>query len=705
MKKNINAMKRRILVLAWLSLFPFSMTFAQTNEVKDTLRGSVVFGEKSGAREAGTRIIKVKDFKNMVSAIGNADVVKYIQTLPGVSTGGEGSSAFYVRGGNLGSNLVTLDGVPLYGSSHLLGFTSVYSPDVISNVMFQVGGFTSEEGNLTASHIKLTSEEGEFNGFHGKVNVSNFILGTSFSTPLLKDKISFIGSVRLSPVGLELRSLKGLSSALDSIGSPRALVYDAFGKVNWIINDKHSLSLSAFNSMDAYSYDYGVNSEEHIQWSNLIGNLKYVGRLDDSWSVRAVLSYNKFSNAQGMVKILGTTDNNLAVHSSINEATLSAYAKYDGKIFHFQGGVKGRYAKFNPATSQKITGGTLLMSSLDSPASDHVTNCLTGTVHSQFELEKEGRYDFRASGRLNFNRADRTDVMIKSNSFDPEASLLARVNVASWLGFEATADWTTQYYHTLEGVPLGWSLDLIVPSDNQFGPEKASQYYAGMFMFFDKHRLSLGCYTKKMTDLVYFTDATALFSSAAAGWRDKIDIGKGTSKGLEFLYEKIGDKLNYRIAYTWSKTDRTFQNVNMGVSFPAKFNRPHILNVTADYSISKNKHREITVNTLFTYQSGHWETVASGYYQGFLIKEPDKVQLKYFTTVNNFEMPPYIRLDFGCSLKFNQDKRCHHTLNVGIYNVLNRHNPFSLTYDTEERTWKKVSIFPIMPSLNWTIEF
>ncbi|HCQ72134.1 MAG TPA: hypothetical protein DIT75_01855, partial [Rikenellaceae bacterium] len=154
-------------------------------------------------------------------------------------------------------------------------------------------------GNLTASHIKLTSEEGEFNGFHGKVNVSNFILGTSFSTPLLKDKISFIGSVRLSPVGLELRALKGLSSALDSIGSPRALVYDAFGKVNWIINDKHSLSLSAFNSMDAYSYDYGVNSEEHIQWSNLIGNLKYVGRLDDSWSVRAVLSYNKFSNAQG----------------------------------------------------------------------------------------------------------------------------------------------------------------------------------------------------------------------------------------------------------------------------------------------------------------------------------------------------------------------------------------------------------------------
>lgn len=131
-------------------------------EVKDTLRGSVVVGERSGTREAGTRIVKVRDFKNMVAATGEADVIKYIQTLPGVSTGGEGSSAFYVRGGNLGSNLLTLDGVPLYGSSHLLGFTSVYSPDIISDAVFQVGGFTSEEGNLTASHIKLTSCEGDF---------------------------------------------------------------------------------------------------------------------------------------------------------------------------------------------------------------------------------------------------------------------------------------------------------------------------------------------------------------------------------------------------------------------------------------------------------------------------------------------------------------------------------------------------------------
>lgn len=697
--------KKRVVVSAVLFLFTLQGVSAQTDEVKDTLQRSVVVGEKSRAREAGTRIIKVRDFRDMVSATGEADVIKFIQTLPGVSTGGEGSSAFYVRGGNIGGNVLTLDGVPLYGSSHLLGFTSVYSPDIISDAVFRVGGFTSEEGNLTASHIGLTSGDGDYLKPSGKARLSNFLFGASVSAPVVKERVSFSGSLRLSPVGWELRALKPLSSALDSIGSPKALVYDAFGKVSWKIDDGHNLSLSVFNSADAYSYGYGVNSEEHVQWSNLIGNLQYKWIPSDSWSVGGGLSYNRFDNAQGMLKILGETDNNLAIRSSIDESTLSGLVNYDGGRFHFQGGLKGRYARFNPATSQSITGGSLLLASSDSPATDHITNCLIGTVHSQAELKKEGRYDFRVSGRLNYCSTDRTDVMRQSSGFAPELSALARMRVKGDFGVEVTADFTTQYYHTLEGVPLGWSLDLIVPSDDQFGPEKARQYYAGLFWSSGKHRLSLGGYTKTMKNMVYFTDATSLFSSAAAGWRSKIDVGEGSSKGVEFLYEKTGDKLNCKVAYTWSKTDRVFPKVNLGVPFPAKFNRPHILNVTADYSISKNNRREISLNALFTYQSGHWETVASGYYEGFLIQGSDEVSLKYFSTVNNFELPAYIRMDLGCSLMFNPDRKCRHTLNVGIYNLLNRHNPFSLTYDTEERRWKQVSIFPIMPSLCWTLEF
>ena len=696
--------KLSCLILAIGALFlSAGIAYSQTTEVQDTLSSSIVTGEKTRAREAGTRIVKAVDFRRMVSATGDADIIKYVQTLPGVSTGGEGSSAYYVRGGNIGSNLITLDGVPIYGNSHLLGFTSVYPNEIISDALFQVGGFTSEEGNLTSSHIKLTTADGNFRHASGQAYVSNFLLGGSASLPIVKNKLSLNASLRVSPIGLEFQALKPLTSALDSIGKPKAIVYDAFAKLKWQINRKHSLYLMGFNSADIYSYDYGITSEEHMQWSNLIAKLGYDYNPDNRWSINAGAAFNRFANAQGMVKILGETDNNLAIRSFIREFYASAQANYDASVFHFQSGVKFRRAAFNPATSLRISGGSVFMQQ-DSPATDHITNTSTVTGHAQVELKKEDLFTFRAAGRMNYNKTDRTEVGAVSTRSYPEASLLARVNVIGNFGIEATADWTKQLYHTLEGIPLGWSLDLIVPSDEEFGPESATQYYAGAFLNSEKHKVSVGYYTKEMEDLVYFIDATAMFSSAAAGWRDKIDIGTGTSKGYEFLYEKLGKVFTARLAYTYSKTDRTFLKVNEGVTFPAKFDRRHILNVSAEYVIGNNGDREWAVNGFFTYQSGHYETVLSGYYTSGLLTGDEEVTLKFYNKVNNFCMPAYIRADLGCTLRYNLRGRHPQTLNFGIYNLLNRHNPFKLTYDTADRTWKKISIFPIMPSFKWSIE-
>ena len=217
------------------------------------------------------------------------------------------------------------------------------------------------------------------------------------------------------------------------------------------------------------------------------------------------------------------------------------------------------------------------------------------------------------------------------------------------------------------------------------------------------HRFSIGCYTKKMSGLVYFIDATSLFSSAVAGWRDKIDVGTGNSEGFEFLYEKTGKVFTARLAYTYSDTDRTFPDVNDGKTFPAKFDRRHILNISAEYVLSGNGRREWSVNGLFTYQSGHYETVPSGYYTSGLFRGDDEVSLKYYSGIHNFHMPAYIRADMGCTLRYNLASRHPRTLNFGIYNLLNRHNPFKLTYDATDRSWKKISIFPIMPSIKWTI--
>ena len=672
-------------------------------EMQDTLTAAHLTALRSDAPVPGTRIIKAASLQSMVSATGEADVIKYVQTLPGISTGAEGSSAIYVRGGNIGSNLITLDGVPLYGSSHLLGFTSVFSQDAVSEMRFQVGGFSSEEGNLTASHIQLFSAKPNFDALHWNASCSNFMLGASVTSPIIKDNLAFTASVRISPIGVEYALLKGLlPTSSQTISDASALVYDIYSKMEWRVAPQHTLALSIFNSLDAYKYIYKQDSNEQMRWGNLVVNMSHTAKTE-KWRLYNSLAYNSFHSRQGMIKKLGETDNNLAIGNRIRELTLHSRAV---RIFltyaEWQMGFKSRFAAFSPGSSSRITSPSLL--GQNSPEAGETLYSSTNTLHTQLSYMNINHCELRAAARANLYIANTERDGKWRTQIDPEASVLARWYPFRWLGLEATADWTLQYHHTLEGVPLGWSLDMIIPSDTQCKPERATQYYAGLLFSFGKHRISVGGYTKAMQNLVYFTDATQLFSSALAAWRNNIDVGTGHSKGIEFLYEKDGERLTARIAYTLSKTDRVFPNMNAGEAFPAKFDRTHILNATVEYILSKKSNREIGLTSLFTFQSGHRETVAAGSFSGHLLKDEKTLDVDWFTTTNNYQMPDYIRWDIGAYIKW-EKARYTSMLNLGIYNVLNRHNPYTITYDGETREWKQISLLPIMPSLSYRIQF
>ena len=671
-------------------------------EIRDTLRAARIVSDHVARRDAGTRIVALPELRTMVAATGEADAIKYIQTLPGVSTGAEGSSAIYVRGGNIGSNLTTLDGVPLYGGSHLLGLTSAYPTDIVSSVGFRVGGFHGDETNITASHIDLRTKDGSFTEPSYTASASTFILGGTVSAPLIKDRLSLLGSVRVSPLGPAFRAVQAAASgALDSLSRPRAVVYDAFAKATWLADDDNTLSLSVFNSVDAYSYVYGGDSDESMGWNNLVVSARHEGSLMNGWTVEDGVAYNRFSGRQGIVRDMNGTVNNLAIVSSLDEFTADAvFSRSFAKAGDIRLGLRDRFAIFNPGTSSSFSGSGPLKP-LDSPRSDHKRHGNILTLHAQWTLSHEDRYEFMASGRINsyiFGEPGEPTGL----RFDPEAGLLARVNLAKWLAMEATADWMTQYYHTLEGIPLGWSVDLLVPTSRSRPPERALQFYAGLFTSFGKHRFTAGAYDKRMSNLVYFLDAGMLFSPAISGWSSNVKVGTGTSRGLEFLYEKEGKRLNYRMAYTLSKTDRTFEEVNDGETFPAKFDRRHILNATASLTLLDGERMGFALTGLYTYQSGHWETVAAGEYQAYSIFGKE-VTLDYFTSVNNFEMPAYIRLDLGCSIDF---KTGHpQTLTLGVYNVLNRHNPLTVIYDDRSREWRQISLLPLMPSFSYRITF
>lgn len=674
----------------------------ETTAVRDTLQPSTIISDRPAVRDAGTRIVSLPELRTMVSATGGADVVKFIQTLPGISTGAEGSSAIYVRGGNIGNNVITLDGVPIYGGSHLLGLASAYPSDIISEASFRLGGFRGNESNATSSHIGLKTSDGSFSKSSYSTSASTFMVGGTFSLPIIQDRLSLIGSVRVSPVGPVFSAIQSIvGGALDSLTRTKAVAFDAFAKAKWLIDTDNNMSFSVFGSKDGYSYRYADRSDEKMGWGNFIMNARHEGHIGQEWSINDGISFNHFSNQQGIVRDMNGTENNLAIISSLDEITAEAiFSRPVGLSDSFQLGVKERFAWFNPGTSSTYKGDGPLQRP-DSPKSDHLSHSSITTIHGEWNLTRK-RVEIMASARLNAYFADEAENSKWKFRFNPETSLLAKVNLTGWMAVEATADWTSQYYHTLEGIPLGWSVDLLVPTSSQRPPELARQFYLGIFTSFGNHRVTLGAYDKRMDGLVYFSDASQLFSSAIAGWSNNIKVGSGTSRGVECLYEKEGKVLTWRLAYTLSKADRSFEDINDGNTFPAKFDRRHILNASSSIVLADGQKCKTSLTGQFTFQSGHWESVAAGEYPAVTFFD-EGYSIDYFSTIHNYRMPDYIRLDLGCNFRFKTKKL--QELHLGVYNVLNRHNPFSIIYDDRSREWRQISLIPIMPSFEYRIQF
>ena len=673
--------------------FPL-MAGAQEYHRTDTLPAAVKRDTRTRKAVVSERIIIPKDFFMMVTPTGEADFVKYIQTLPGVAGGSDGSSSYYVRGGNMGGNVQTLDGVTVYGASHLIGLTSAYPSEIVSSAEFQLGGFSSEEGNLSSSHIKLFSKDGSFDTFSAKAEISNFMLGAYISTPIVKSRLSLNAAVRYSPAAAEYKLFfRWFNSETVRIQNADAAIYDAYAKLKFRINPEHSLALSYFHSTDNYSFHLKSGSQDMMSWTNHIALLQYDGLLPREAALKITASYNHYDNAQGMQKMIGQTDNNLMIRSLLDEAMLHAMLNktFAGK-WNVQLGLKGRFASFDPG-SARILETTGLFPKTSSPLVSSPENNYTVTLHGQVERGAPDRHFFRVAGRLNYNSATK---------IAPEGSALVRLRLHEYLGLELTGDWLVQYYHTLEGIPLGWSLDMIIPPSAQFKPETTAQLYAGLNSNVGNHHFSLGAYYKRMNNLVYFSDASKLFDSSTAGWKDNIETGSGTSRGLEFSYEKTGEIFTCRVGYTLSKTDRLFPNLNKGEAFPAKYDRTHILNTTVSLRVLSREKVDLSISGLFTWQSGHMETVTAGSWW-FSTPILGYVEQDFYTSFNNYRMPPYIRCDLSAVLEIKT--RFPQTVHVGVYNVFNRHNPFTLSYDPDTKQWQQISLLPIMPSLKYSITF
>ena len=667
-------MKVSLRLLSLLPLFLPGLALAQEAAWTDTLRAAVKTDTRSIVRSINKLESGADVLRGVVSPLGEGDPVRWSQGLPGVTTGADGSSAMYVHGGNMGNNLFSLDGVPVYGYSHILGMTTAVPSGVIESASLSKGGFEGRYGNFTAAHLNIITRDPATDRVRAEGTLNNFLAGASVEAPAGQGK-SFIASARISPIGLEYSAFsKMLPVRLAALQDIRAGVGDVYGKFNWTIDSRSSLTASMLLSLDRYGFSTGEGSRDAIGWNNEMAIVRY-HRLLERTDMDAQAYVNRYGSIQRQEKNYHGADKLLSLNSSLTEAALSAdFIPRCASDWKLDYGFKARYGLFSmgPAGTHSLKG-ILLVSS-----------------YIQAGREIPGKVLLHATMRGNYYWNFSDGLM----NLRPDASFSFKWNFTKSFALEGSADYVHQYYHTLEGRPLGWSSDVIVPSGRTAPPEFALQGNLGFSIALGRHSASLGGYYKRMDNLVYYKYAQTLFTDASAGWEQSVDIGSGNSYGGEFLYEYVGRDLYFRTAYTLSKTDREgFATICGGGKFNARFDRRHMLNVHGRWK---------GFSLAMTLQSGHGENGAPITDQ---IHIPGlETYAEYYEGVNNFHMPTVFRLDLGYERSFHS-KRAEHTVNLGVCNVTNHFNPFMLYYDPQAEGWKMLALMPVMPSFSWRVEF
>ena len=644
---------------------------------QDTLPAALVTDWKRMRKNPGTLLSDMPEIRDIISPLGEGDPLRWVQSLPGVAGGADGSTAIYVRGGNLGNNLFSLDGVPVYGYSHLLGLTTVIPLEAVNSVSLSRGGFEGGQANFTASHLNIRTNTPGANGRRSSLSVNNFLV-SAFTEGGVGERLTYSVSARISPLSLEYRAFRGLlPDLLSGFDGFNAGVGDLYSQVHWRIAPNRHLSGFVLGSLDQYRFSLADGTGDTMGWNNLIASMGYNEEQDGvDTEIRAYV--NRYGSIQLEDKVYHEERQTLSLKSELTEFSLAAsQTRQAMERIRYSYGLNLREALFNPGQVGSVS---------------HFSNSLLSTAWVQGNYDIPDKLSMMLSIRGNiFTRFKKGQTFLI-----PDAGMSIKWSPVKMVILNMTIDKSSQFYHTLEGLPTGWSLDIIVPSGKMVRPETALQAYLGLDLLFDRHNLSVGVFHKWMDGLVYFKYAPALFSGALAAWEDYADVGKGYSYGAEFTYEYAGKDLHAQIAYTLSKTNRMgFESIMDGAPFHARFDRRHVMNASASW-------RRFQLS--FTFQSGHWENSMAQKAEMHFLDETWMADYFVEGGVNDYHMPDVIRLDLAYRFSF-ESRRCHHELNLGVCNVTNHFNPFMLYFDAKTESWKEIALLPILPNFSWRVTF
>jgi len=650
--------------------------------------------------------------------MGEADVLKTLQLMPGVQSGSEGSSGLYVRGGGPDQNLILLDGVPVYNATHLFGFFSVFNADAISNVKLIKGGFPARYGGRLSSVIDIRMKEGNMKEFHGEGSIGNISSKFTFEGPIIKDKTSFVVSARRTYIDvLAAPIIKAANNSFGDGSNLRAgyYFYDANAKINHKFSDKDRVFVSFYGGRDkAYIEDSRTSIRDDttnvdksnftLLWGNVTSSVRWNHMFTNKLFANVTAVYSDYLFDTGQL-FESNRDGELDTKYSYNYS--SGIENYGGKIdFDYRPAPKHSikfggnylYHTFKPGvTTYKITE--------DNTAIDQ--NFGNQNIYAdEFYGYVEDAWSI--SGILKVNLGlHYSGFAVKDrfyDSFQPRASMRLLLN--DKMSVKAAYSEMSQYIHLLTNSTIGLPTDLWLPSTDSILPESSKQVALGFaYNIDDNWDMSVEGFYKTMDNLIEYKEGASFFQ-LSQDWESKIELGSGYSYGAELLLRKNFGKLTGWVGYTISWAWRDFDNINFGEPFPYKYDRRHDISIVAMYKLNEN----IDFGATWVYGTGNAVTLGVGRYSsglgeswdGTFYPSPD---IEYYNGRNSYRMPAYHRLDV--SANFHKEKKWgERTWSVGLYNAYSRQNPFYLYFTTETpRLLKQMSLFPIIPSVRYAFKF
>jgi hypothetical protein len=667
--------------------------------------------ESSGS---GTIELQLDKLGKIPMILGEKDVLRMIQLLPGVKSGGEASSGIYVRGGGPDQNLILLDGVPVYNTQHLFGFFSIFNSDALSNVTLIKGGFPARYGGRASSVLDMRMKEGNLKNYNVEGSTSWISTRILVEGPIKKDKTSFAFSARRSYLDVFYRPF------LLAQGNDGGFYFhDTNLKIQHKINEKHHLFVSGYFGMDKlffklkfpdfYDDDgtkYSSGAGSHLKWGNSLAVVRWNYKIRPKLFLNTTATYSKYNFDININQFYNVTETNgtetkssleVGYFSGIQDWNIkSDFTYFPNPNHHIKFGVSETYHTFSPG----ITYITLDDNSMDLDTTLGSDKAYSHEISMYFED------DFKASNRLKINYGVHNTFFLTSTksyaALQPRFSANYMLNENASLKLGATR--MAQFLHLLSNSGIGLPTDLWVPATALIKPVIANQVNIGYHQeILKQYNFSIEGYYKKLNNIIQYKEGSD-FISIDNDWQERVTSGQGWSYGGELFIEKRKGKFTGWLGYTLSWSQRQFDSLNFGKKFYYRYDRRHDISFVMTYDINE----KWDIGLVFVYGTGNAVTIGSqnysvapniGMYSGNFVNN--------FEQLNNYRMPAYHRLDFAANHK--KDKKWGHSVvSFSIYNVYNRQNPFMIYTGTSsfgKPALMQASLFPFLPSVTWKFKF